>query len=110
MDKETKAALKAAKERKETLKMSIRTLRSDVENPMTLQKSIEQDEQTLKMIQRRLDANRQRLISAPSMLKEARGELVKVNQLIKKIENSPAIRQLLKLQGQIDDLQADDAE
>ena len=94
-----KSELRRLKERRDTIKMSLRTLRSDIANPAILQRSIDNDKQTMEIIQSRVHANERRLDTMHAMHDKAVSELAQVNAKIKLEANSVQVRALKKLKA-----------
>ena len=98
MEAETQASkLRRLKDRRDTLKMSLRTLRSDIGDPSRLNKSIEHDLQTIEIIKSRILANQQRLATMHETHDATVAKLSSVNSQIKLEDNAVKIRALKRV-------------
>ncbi len=89
--------LRRLKSRREIVKMSLRTLRSDISNPAMLERSIAHDQQQIEVIQSRILANQRRIDTMHETHDATRDELASINKQIKLEDNSVKIRALKRV-------------
>ena len=93
--------LKALEARRETLKMSLRTLRSDLQNPARLQKQIDDDNAEIARIKQRIVSTQTRLSGLKELFTATSDELAEVNSKLKLESKSVKIKTLKKLASSI---------
>ena len=89
--------MRRLEDRRDTVKMSIRTLKSDIANPARLIKQIEDDKEAIKLLEDRIHATQIRLETMEADHDRYLTELATINKALKLEVHAVKIRSLVKL-------------